>query len=99
VVTAVLAFVLADRRDEFAAALGAVPIWILLAATAGQLLALVWRGTSAPAPPAAPSPAAACIEPRASDTSAASSTARWERRRASARCDAPLRTGAHACRR
>jgi uncharacterized membrane protein YbhN (UPF0104 family) len=43
VVTAVLAFVLADRRDEFAAALGAVPIWILLAATAGQLLALVSR--------------------------------------------------------
>jgi hypothetical protein len=40
---AVLAFLLADRRDEFAAALGAAPLWILLAATALQLLALVSR--------------------------------------------------------
>jgi hypothetical protein len=42
-VTAVLAYVLADRRDEFATALGAAPVWILLAATALQLLALVSR--------------------------------------------------------
>ena len=41
--TAVLAFVLADRREEFGAALGGAPIWILLAATALQLLALVSR--------------------------------------------------------
>ena len=43
VVTAVLAFVVADRRDEFAAALGTAPIWVLVAATALQLLALVSR--------------------------------------------------------
>ncbi len=42
-VTAVLAFVLADRRDEFAGALGSAPIWVLVAATALQLLALVSR--------------------------------------------------------
>jgi hypothetical protein len=42
-VTAVLAFILADHRDEFAAALGSAPLWILLAATALQLLALVSR--------------------------------------------------------
>jgi hypothetical protein len=42
-VTAVLAYVLADRRDEFATALGAAPVWILIAATALQLLALVSR--------------------------------------------------------
>jgi uncharacterized membrane protein YbhN (UPF0104 family) len=42
-VTAVLAFVLADRREEFTTALGAAPIWVLLAATALQLLALVSR--------------------------------------------------------
>jgi uncharacterized membrane protein YbhN (UPF0104 family) len=41
--TAVLAILLADRRDEFAAALAAVPVWILLAATALQLLALLSR--------------------------------------------------------
>ena len=41
--TAVLGFVLADHREEFAAALGAAPIWILLAATALQILALVSR--------------------------------------------------------
>ena len=46
VVTAVLAYVLADRRDEFAAALGAAPVWILLVATALQLLALVSRTES-----------------------------------------------------
>jgi hypothetical protein len=43
VVTGVLAFVLADRRDEFAVALGAAPIWVLVAASALQLLALVSR--------------------------------------------------------
>jgi uncharacterized membrane protein YbhN (UPF0104 family) len=43
VVTAVLAYVLADRREEFGAALRAAPLGILLAATALQLLALVSR--------------------------------------------------------
>jgi uncharacterized membrane protein YbhN (UPF0104 family) len=43
VVTAVLAYVLADRREEFGTALKAAPLWILLAATALQLLALVTR--------------------------------------------------------
>ena len=42
-VTAVLGYVLADRRDEFGTALGAAPAGILLAATALQLLALVSR--------------------------------------------------------
>jgi uncharacterized membrane protein YbhN (UPF0104 family) len=42
-VTGVLAYVLADRRREFGAALGAAPSGILLVATALQLLALVAR--------------------------------------------------------
>jgi len=42
-VLAVLAYVLADRRQEFATALRAAPIGILLAAAALQLLALVVR--------------------------------------------------------
>jgi uncharacterized membrane protein YbhN (UPF0104 family) len=42
-VTAVLAYLLADRRDEFATALTAAPVWILVVATALQLLALVSR--------------------------------------------------------
>jgi hypothetical protein len=42
-VAGVLAYVLADRRQEFGAALGAAPLAILLAATALQLLALVVR--------------------------------------------------------
>jgi uncharacterized membrane protein YbhN (UPF0104 family) len=42
-VTAVLAYVLADRREEFATALQAAPLGILVAATALQLLALVSR--------------------------------------------------------
>lgn len=42
-VTGVLAYVVADRWPEFAAALGAAPLGILLAATALQLLALVVR--------------------------------------------------------
>ena len=46
VVGAVVAYVLADRWDEFAAALGAAPLWILLTATALQLLALVSRTES-----------------------------------------------------
>jgi uncharacterized membrane protein YbhN (UPF0104 family) len=41
--TGVLAYVLADRRDEFAAALGAAPVAILVAATALQTVALVAR--------------------------------------------------------
>jgi len=45
-VTAVLAYVLADRRDEFGTALGAAPLWILLVATALQLVALVSRTES-----------------------------------------------------
>jgi uncharacterized membrane protein YbhN (UPF0104 family) len=45
-VTAVLAYVLADRREEFGAALGAAPLWVLLVATALQLLALVSRTES-----------------------------------------------------
>ena len=40
---AVLAYLLADRRDEFATALGSAPVWILVAASALQLLALVSR--------------------------------------------------------
>jgi hypothetical protein len=43
VVTAALAYVLSDRREEFGAALKAAPLGILLAATALQLLALVSR--------------------------------------------------------
>jgi uncharacterized membrane protein YbhN (UPF0104 family) len=43
VVTGVLAYLLADRRDEFATALTAAPVWILAVATALQLLALVSR--------------------------------------------------------
>jgi uncharacterized membrane protein YbhN (UPF0104 family) len=42
----VLAYVLADRRNEFGAALEAAPVWILLLATALQLLALVSRTES-----------------------------------------------------
>jgi uncharacterized membrane protein YbhN (UPF0104 family) len=42
-VTAVLAYVLADRRDEFGTALQAAPVWVLLVAAALQLLALVAR--------------------------------------------------------
>jgi uncharacterized membrane protein YbhN (UPF0104 family) len=42
-VTAVLAYLLADRRDEFATALSAAPVWILVVAAALQLLALVSR--------------------------------------------------------
>jgi uncharacterized membrane protein YbhN (UPF0104 family) len=45
-VTVVLAYVLADRRDEFGTALGAASWWILLTATALQLLALVSRTES-----------------------------------------------------
>jgi len=45
-VTVVLAYVLADRRDEFGTALGAAPLWILLVATALQLVALVSRTES-----------------------------------------------------
>jgi hypothetical protein len=43
VATAALAYVIADRRDEFAAALTAAPVWILVVATVLQLLALVTR--------------------------------------------------------
>ena len=42
-VTAVLAYVLSDRREEFGAALQSAPLGILLAATMLQLLALVTR--------------------------------------------------------
>jgi hypothetical protein len=42
-VTAVLAFVLADRRDEFAAAVNAAPVAILVIASALQTVALVAR--------------------------------------------------------
>jgi uncharacterized membrane protein YbhN (UPF0104 family) len=42
-VAAVLAWVLADRREEFTTALGAAPVWILVAATLLQLVALVSR--------------------------------------------------------
>ena len=42
-VALVLALVLADRRDEFAEALGAAPLWVLLLAAALQLVALVTR--------------------------------------------------------
>lgn len=41
--TAVLAYVLADRREEFGEALRAAPVGILVAATALQVLALVSR--------------------------------------------------------
>jgi uncharacterized membrane protein YbhN (UPF0104 family) len=43
VATMVLAYLLADRRDEFATALTAAPVWILVVATTLQLLALVSR--------------------------------------------------------
>lgn len=39
--TGVLAYVLADRRDEFAEALRSAPLWVLAAATLLQLVALV----------------------------------------------------------
>jgi uncharacterized membrane protein YbhN (UPF0104 family) len=42
-VTAVLAYLIADRRDEFSAALTAAPVWILIVAAVLQLLALVTR--------------------------------------------------------
>jgi uncharacterized membrane protein YbhN (UPF0104 family) len=45
-VSAVLAYVLADQRQEFGTALRAAPLWILLVATALQLLALVSRTES-----------------------------------------------------
>jgi uncharacterized membrane protein YbhN (UPF0104 family) len=45
-VTAVLAYVLADRKEEFGTALAAAPLWILLVASALQLLALVARTES-----------------------------------------------------
>jgi uncharacterized membrane protein YbhN (UPF0104 family) len=38
-----LGYLLADRRDEFATALGSAPVWILVVASALQLLALVSR--------------------------------------------------------
>jgi uncharacterized membrane protein YbhN (UPF0104 family) len=40
---AVLTYLLANRRDEFATALGSAPVWILIVATVLQLLALVSR--------------------------------------------------------
>jgi uncharacterized membrane protein YbhN (UPF0104 family) len=43
VVTAVLAYLLADRRDEFATALTGAPVWVLAVATVLQVLALVSR--------------------------------------------------------
>jgi hypothetical protein len=45
-VTAILAYVVADSREEFSAALAAAPLWILLVATALQLLAVVSRTES-----------------------------------------------------
>jgi uncharacterized membrane protein YbhN (UPF0104 family) len=45
-VTAVLAYVVADHRDEFRTALESTPVWILLVAAALQLLALVSRTES-----------------------------------------------------
>jgi len=42
-VVAVLAYILADHREEFGTALRSAPIWILLIAAALQLLALVAR--------------------------------------------------------
>jgi uncharacterized membrane protein YbhN (UPF0104 family) len=45
-VTALLVYVLADRRDEFGTALRAAPLWILLVATALQVIALVSRTES-----------------------------------------------------
>jgi len=46
VVTAVLAYVVAGHRDEFATALSQAPVWILLAAAALQLVALLSRTES-----------------------------------------------------
>jgi hypothetical protein len=45
-VAGVLAYVLADRRDEFGTALGAAPLWILLVTTALQVVALLSRTES-----------------------------------------------------
>jgi len=42
-VAGVLGWALAGRRDEFAAALDAAPVWILLIAAALQIVALVSR--------------------------------------------------------
>jgi uncharacterized membrane protein YbhN (UPF0104 family) len=43
VTIAFLVYLLEDRRDEFATALGSAPVWVLFVATALQLLALVSR--------------------------------------------------------
>jgi hypothetical protein len=45
-VTAVLAYVIADQREEFATALGQAPVWLLLVAAALQLVALLSRTES-----------------------------------------------------
>jgi uncharacterized membrane protein YbhN (UPF0104 family) len=45
-VCALLAYVLADSKEEFGTALASAPLWILLVATALQLLALVSRTES-----------------------------------------------------
>lgn len=42
-VAGLLAYALADRREEFAQALGAAPLWVLLVAAALQVVALVMR--------------------------------------------------------
>jgi uncharacterized membrane protein YbhN (UPF0104 family) len=42
-VAGILAWALSGKRDEFAAALGSAPVWVLLLATALQVLALVSR--------------------------------------------------------
>ena len=43
VAAAVLAWIIADRREEFTTALGAAPVWLLIVATLLQLVALVSR--------------------------------------------------------
>jgi uncharacterized membrane protein YbhN (UPF0104 family) len=101
-VTAALAYVLADRRDEFSTALTAAPMWILVVATALQLLALVsrteaWRICVLAA---GGTVGRRCLFRAASTaTSVASSTAKSARRCASAPSGAPPRTSARACRR
>src|SRR4051812_32396800 len=42
-VTALLAFLMADSRDEFGAAMQTAPVWVLLGAAALQLVALMAR--------------------------------------------------------
>jgi len=99
-VTAVLAYVLADRREEFGTALRAAPLWILLVATALQLLALVsrtesWRFCVAAA---GGTVGRRCLY-RAASLGYVGSQLNGQIGTAARICAAPLRRSARACRR